>query len=251
MEIRIERQLSGVAVSVADVIEGYVRSGAVTLGLATGSSPIPAYRELIRRHREEELSFARARAFLLDEYVGLPRSHPQSYYSVIRSDFVSHVDLADSAVQSPSGDAVDAAAEAARYDAAIHAAGGVDVQILGIGSNGHIGFNEPGEPLDSRTHVGVLAERTRQDNARFFGSLEEVPSECITQGLGTIRDARHLVLVATGARKADALAAALHGEVTPDCPASVLQLHANVTVIADEAAAAGLYGVEIRAGQTA
>lgn len=240
MELRIESQLSHVAMAVADVIESYVRSGPVTLGLATGGSPVPAYRELIRRHREENLSFNRARAFLLDEYVGLPRSHPQSYHSVIRSELVSHIDIADSAVQSPAGGAEKPESEAARYDAAIAAAGGVDVQILGIGSNGHIGFNEPGEPLDSRTHVGVLEEQTRRDNARFFASLEDVPTLCITQGLGTIRDARHLILIATGAAKANALAAALQGPVTSECPASVLQLHDNVTVVADDAAGAML-----------
>ncbi|AEF41890.1 glucosamine-6-phosphate deaminase [Hoyosella subflava] len=240
MEIRIEAHVAHVAVSAADVLESYVRSGPVTLGLATGSTPVPTYRELIRRHREEGLSFARSRAFLLDEYVGLARSHPESYYSVIRSEFVSHVDLADTAVQSPAGQAADPEQEAARYEAAIRSAGGVDVQVLGIGSNGHIGFNEPGEHLDSRTHVGLLAEQTRTDNARFFESIDDVPRRCITQGLGTIREARHLLLIATGAAKADALAAALHGPVTSDCPASVLQLHDHVTVIADKAAASRL-----------
>jgi glucosamine-6-phosphate deaminase len=217
-----------------------VRTGSAVLGLATGSSPVAAYQELTRRHTESGLSFATTRAFLLDEYVGIPRTHPESFHSVIRRDFVGHVDFAPGAVSSPEGDATDPHAAAAAYDAAIAAAGGVDVQLLGIGSNGHIGFNEPTSSLTSRTRMKTLTEQTRKDNARFFDSLEQVPLHCITQGLGTISTARHLLLMATGEGKAAAIAAAVEGPLAAMCPASILQLHPRATVIIDEAAASKL-----------
>lgn len=222
---------------VADILEGYVRAGA-TLGLATGSSPEPAYDELVRRHREEGLDFGRCRAFLLDEYVGLAADHPQAYRQVIRRALADRVGLTD--VHGPDGTASDLPAEAAAYEEAIRAAGGIDVQLVGIGSDGHLGFNEPGSSLASRTRVKTLTERTRRDNARFFGSLEEVPHHVLTQGLGTIRDARHVVLVATGVAKAEAVAGAVEGPVSAFCPASVLQLHPHVTAVVDEAAASRL-----------
>lgn len=226
---------------VADAVAQALAAGDCTLGLATGSSPLSAYRELARRHREEGLSLAGAQAFLLDEYVGLPASHPQSYAHVIRSVLVDHVDLDPRRVHGPDGAAPDVLAQARHYDALIAELGPVDVQILGIGSNGHVGFNEPGSSLRSRTRLKTLTERTRVDNARFFeGGLDQVPRHVITQGLGTISDARHLVLTATGAHKADAVAAAVEGPVTASCPASVLQLHPHVTMVVDEAAASRL-----------
>ncbi|HLS33466.1 MAG TPA: glucosamine-6-phosphate deaminase, partial [Brevibacterium sp.] len=178
---------------VADQFEQAVReagSAGATLGLATGSSPLPAYRELIRRHRHEGLSFAACRAFLLDEYVGLPAGHEQSYHRFIRDNFVSGVDIDDDAVISPDGTADDPAGEAARYDAGIGEAGGVDLQILGIGSNGHIAFNEPGSSLASRTRPVVLTTSTIADNSRYFEAREDVPVRAISQGLGTIGEAR-------------------------------------------------------------
>ena len=214
------------------------------MGLATGSSPLSVYRELIRRHREEGLSFAAVRAFLLDEYVGLPVGHPQSYARVIRTEFADHVDLAG--VFGPDGNAVDLSSAAASYDRLVVSSGPVDVQLLGIGANGHIGFNEPGSALDSRTRVTTLTSQTRQDNARFFAGIDDVPHRVITQGLGTISSARHLVLIATGEHKAAAVAAALEGPVTPGCPASVLQRHPMVTVVVDEGAAEGLERSELR-----
>jgi glucosamine-6-phosphate deaminase len=238
MDVVIERDEAACGVTVADVFDRAVRSGASRLGLATGSSPLSVYRELIRRHREEGLSFAAVRAFLLDEYVGLPAGHPQSYTQVIRTEFADHVDLAG--VFGPDGSAFDVEAAAASYDALVVGAGPIDVQLLGIGANGHIGFNEPGSPLDSRTRVTTLTSQTRQDNARFFASVDEVPHRVITQGLGTISAARHLVLIATGSHKAAAVAAALEGPVTPKCPASVLQRHPMVTVVVDEGAAGRL-----------
>ncbi|MEV0436458.1 glucosamine-6-phosphate deaminase [Nocardia sp. NPDC050413] len=240
MEIVIRADEHEVATTVADIVGGYVRQGNAILGLATGSSPLGSYRELARRYREGELDFTTASGFLLDEYVGLPKSHPQSYFSVIRSEFVDHVNLDPARVLSPNGEAGDIAGEGRRYDAAIAAAGGVDVQLLGIGTDGHIGFNEPGSSLTSRTRVKTLTEQTRRDNARFFDGPDDVPHHVLTQGLGTIREARHLVMIALGAGKADAIAAAAEGPLSSFCPASVMQWHPHVTVVIDEAAASKL-----------
>lgn len=222
---------------VARVLAGRDRP---VLGLATGSSPLPVYGELIRRHREEGLSFAHAEAFLLDEYVGLPAGHPESYREVIRRELTSHVDLEDAHVHGPDGSADDVARAAREYDDAIAAAGGVDVQLLGIGTDGHVAFNEPGSSLASRTRVKTLTEQTRRDNARFFDSPDDVPWHVLTQGLATIGEARHLLLVATGSGKADAVAGMVEGPVSAFCPASVLQLHPHVTVLLDDDAASRL-----------
>jgi glucosamine-6-phosphate deaminase len=208
------------------------------LGLATGSSPVPTYRELVRRRHAGAVSFARARGFLLDEYVGLPPGHPQAYRTVIQAELASHVDFAAGAVQGPDGTAKDLPGACRAYEQAIAAAGGVDLQLLGIGSDGHLAFNEPGSSLSSRTRVKTLTALTRSDNARFFDSPDDVPRHVLTQGLGTIREARHLVLCAVGDRKAEAVAATVEGPVSASCPASVLQLHPHVTVVLDEAAAA-------------
>ena len=237
MEVVIVEDHEAAGTLVADIVVTHVRPGAV-LGLATGSSPLPAYRELIRRHRDEDLDLSGCRAFLLDEYVGLPRTHPESYHSVIRREFTDDVGL--ERVDSPDGEAQDIPAEAARYEAAIADAGGVDVQVLGIGTDGHLGFNEPGSSLASRTRVKTLTRQTRADNARFFDSIDDVPQHVLTQGLGTILDARHLVLIATGAGKADAVASAVEGPLSAFCPATILQLHPRATVVVDEDAAAQL-----------
>jgi glucosamine-6-phosphate deaminase len=209
------------------------------LGLATGSTPLPVYADLVRRHREG-LSFRRARGFLLDEYVGLPADHPQSYRAAIRHDLTGQVDFAAGAVAGLDGQAADIPAECRRYEAAITAAGGVDLQILGIGTDGHLAFNEPGSSLASRTRIKTLTEQTRRDNARFFAHPDDVPHHVLTQGLGTISEARHLVLLATGAGKAAAVAAAVEGPVSASCPASVLQLHPHATVVLDDPAAGAL-----------
>jgi glucosamine-6-phosphate deaminase len=210
------------------------------LGLATGSSPLGAYRLLIAEHRAGGVSFAACRAVLLDEYVGLPPDHPEAYRSVIRREFVDHVDLAADHLYGPEVWAVDLPDACARYDRLLADLGGVDLQLLGIGSDGHVGFNEPGSSLRSRTRVKTLTKATRRDNARFFASAEEVPRHVVTQGLGTIGDARHVVLIATGAAKAEPVARAVEGPLAAVCPASVLQLHSHATVVLDEAAAAGL-----------
>ena len=211
------------------------------LGLATGSSPLAVYDELVRRHVEEGLSFAGARGFLLDEYVGLPAGHPEGYRTVIERELVSRVDLDPAAVQGPDGSAADLPVACAAYERAISDAGGVDLQLLGIGTDGHVGFDEPGSSLASRTRIKTLTRRTRADNARFFdGAVEAVPTHCLTQGLATIMAARHLVLLATGRGKAEAVHQLVEGAVSALWPATVLQLHPHVTVLVDDAAASRL-----------
>lgn len=241
MEVVILPDADAVATLVADAIQRLLSERAdAVLGLATGSSPLGVYAELVDRHRRGVVSFAGARAFLLDEYIGLPPGHPESYRSFIDRHLTGLVDLAPSNVYLPDGAAADLAAAGAAYEAEIRAAGGVDLQLLGIGSDGHVGFNEPTSSLASRTRVKTLTQRTRDDNARFFADVAEVPRHVITQGIGTILDARHLVLVATGASKSEAIARAVEGPLTSMCPASALQLHPHATVVVDEPAARDL-----------
>ncbi|MEQ6902889.1 glucosamine-6-phosphate deaminase [Nocardioides sp. YIM 152588] len=223
----------------ADVVEDVVRRRPdAVLGLATGSTPLPTYAELVRRHRDGTgPGYGRVRCFNLDEYVGLPAGHPESYRATIARELTDALGIPAARVHGPDPSPDGLATAGERYEAALTAAGGVDVQILGIGSDGHLAFNEPGSSLASLTRLKTLTQQTREDNARFFGSLDEVPRHVLTQGLGTILRARHLVLLATGSGKADALAAAVEGPVSASCPASVLQLHPHVTVLADDGAA--------------
>ncbi len=237
MEVVILPGPDDVARMAAAAISGVVRERPdAVLGLATGSSPLGTYRELAR----SAVDFSRVRGFALDEYVGIPKEHPQSYVSVIRTEVVEPLGMDPVLVRVPDGRAADLDAACADYEAAITAAGGIDLQLLGIGANGHIGFNEPTSSFASRTRIKTLARRTREDNARFFSSAAEVPMHCLTQGLGTIMDARRLLLVAQGAGKADAIAAAVEGPVSSMVPASILQHHRFATVVIDEAAAAKL-----------
>jgi glucosamine-6-phosphate deaminase len=210
------------------------------IGFATGSSPLAIYAELGRLVRDGSLDASRVSGFALDEYVGIAEQHPQSYGSVLRREVIEPLGLDPSRVFVPDGRASDLEAACEAYEAAIRDAGGVDLQILGIGANGHIGFNEPTSSFGSRTRLKTLAPRTREDNARFFASPEEVPTHCLTQGLGTIMEARELLLVAQGSRKAAAVAAAIEGPVSSMCPGSILQFHPRATVIVDDAAADGL-----------
>ena len=226
---------------VADAVATLLRTRErPVLGLATGSSPEPVYDELAARHARGEFSCGHARAFLLDEYVGLPEGHPASYREVIRRQVVERLELRRGAVQGPDGTAENLAAASHEYDTAVRSAG-VDLQLLGVGSDGHIGFNEPGSSLSSATRVKTLTAQTRRDNARFFGGDETaVPQHVITQGIGTILAARHLVLLAWGAGKAHAVARLAEGPVTAMVPASALQLHPHVTVVVDPPAAGEL-----------
>jgi glucosamine-6-phosphate deaminase len=233
-----------VAALAASTIEAAVRARpSCVLGLATGSTPVPTYAELVARHRAGRgPSFDGVQVFLLDEYVGLPPGHPQSYRSTIARELSDDLGLPADRVHGP--DPTDLPTAGAAYESQLVEAGGVDLQVLGIGSDGHLAFNEPGSSLASTTRLKTLTETTRRDNARFFGSLDEVPRHVLTQGLGTILRARHLLLIATGASKAQAVAAAVEGPITASCPASVLQLHPHATVLLDADAAARLERAE-------
>ncbi|WP_258802553.1 glucosamine-6-phosphate deaminase [Pseudarthrobacter sp. NS4] len=224
----------------ADAIEDLLRRKPnAVLGLATGSSPLPVYDQLAERCGQG-LDFSQASGFALDEYVGLPAGHPESYREVIRREFTSRVNIAPDNVHGPDGSAGDIPATCQAYEEAISAAGGVDLQLLGVGTDGHLAFNEPGSSFASRTRIKSLIEQTRRDNARFFNSLAEVPHHVLTQGLGTIMEARHVILLATGAQKAQAVRDFVEGPVSAICPASLLQFHPHATVLVDEAAASAL-----------
>ncbi|MCG6568615.1 glucosamine-6-phosphate deaminase [Tessaracoccus sp. Y36] len=249
MEVIIVENADQVGQVAADkVIENLEGIATPVLGLATGSSPLSLYAELSRRSTEGIIDFSHGLGFALDEYVGIDPAHPESYRNVIHRTVVEPLGMDPDRVRVPNGFADDLEAAADEYDEAIETAGGVDVQILGIGSNGHIGFNEPFSSFSSRTHVEILTAQTREDNARFFNSIDEVPTHCMTQGLGTIMDSRVAVLVATGEHKADAIAAMVEGPVANVMPASILQFHPNCIVIVDEAAASKLeYAAQFKA----
>lgn len=210
------------------------------LGLATGSTPLRLYRQLIEQCRDGKLSFRDVTTFNLDEYLGLAAEHPQSYRSFMNRNLFEHIDIDPANTFVPEGMAADPQAAAADYERRIAAAGGIDLQLLGIGHNGHIGFNEPSSSLSSRTRVKTLTARTIADNARFFDSDEYQPHLSITMGIGTILDARAVVLLATGEAKAAAIRNTVEGPLSANCPASALQLHPSATLIIDEAAASSL-----------
>lgn len=210
------------------------------LGLATGSTPLRLYRSLIAM----QLDWRRVRTFNLDEYLGLAPEHPQSYHHFMWENLFRHINIRPENVQIPDGLATDVPGFCADYEARIRAVGGIDLQILGIGSDGHIGFNEPTSSLASRTRIKTLTQRTREDNARFFASAEEVPTHVITMGIGTIMEARTNLLLAFGDQKAEAVAGAVEGAVSAMNPASALQFHRDTRLLLDEAAAGGLQRAE-------
>jgi len=227
----VEAGIAGAAV-IADLIRTNRRA---VLGLATGSSPLPVYEAL----EQLNLDFTQVQGFALDEYVGLPDGDLRSYATVIRTEVVERLGLRPERVHLPRSCSAEQD-DGAAYETAIARAGGIDLQLLGIGSNGHIGFNEPGSSFDSRTRVLTLADQTRSDNARFFDSLEDVPHKAISQGLATIFEARHLLLIAHGIDKSAAISRALRGPITESFPASILQRHGSVTIVLDTAAATDL-----------
>jgi glucosamine-6-phosphate deaminase len=219
------------------ILERLDRQDLRVLGVATGSSPLSTYAALRDSGAGDRERLRGLTVFALDEYVGLPHEHPESYHAVIDREVATPLGLDRDRVHVPDGGAADLAAACRGYEEAITAAGGVDLQILGIGRTGHIGFNEPTSSFASRTRVATLAPRTRADNARFFPDPAEVPLRCVTQGLGTIMEARSVVLVALGTAKAAAVAATVEGPMTAMCPGSVLQGHPDATIVVDEAAA--------------
>lgn len=242
MEIIIQETPAAGSLIAARIIAKLVREKpACVLGLATGSTPIATYRELVRMHREDALDFSKVTTFNLDEYVGLPPEHAQSYHAFMDEHLFRHINVPRANIHIPDGMAADIPAECARYEADIAAAGGIDLQLLGIGTDGHIGFNEPTSSLASGTRIKTLTEQTRADNARFFdGDLSKVPFHCITMGVGSIMACRQVVMLAFGANKATALAEAVEGPITSMNPASVLQMHPVAKCILDEPAATKL-----------
>ncbi|BDA65137.1 glucosamine-6-phosphate deaminase [Actinomyces capricornis] len=239
MKVVILETAEDIAQRAADEIEALLDSKPdAVLGTATGSSPLPLYDELARRCQAGRISLARVEGFMLDEYVGLPAGHPERYATFMETHLRSRVDMRPGSLHGPDALAQDLEAACRDYEEQMAAAGYCDLQILGIGSDGHIGFNEPGGPLDSRTHIDVLTEQTRRDNARFFGGdIEAVPTHCITQGLATIMEARKLVLIATGQGKAPAIAQLVEGPVSAQWPATVMQNHDDALVLIDPEAA--------------
>lgn len=207
---------------------------AAILGLATGSTPIGIYQEIVRLYAQGLISFKKATTFNLDEYVALPETHTQSYHTYMKEHLFQHVDLLSEQTYIPDGNALDLSKECLRYDELINKADQIDLQILGLGHNGHIGFNEPSDSLLNGTHIVELQEQTRLANARFFQSLDEVPTHAITMGMGAILKAKSILLVVYGEDKAEITFKALTGPIRTELPASLLQMHPNLTVLMDK-----------------
>jgi glucosamine-6-phosphate deaminase len=241
MEVFVYKQyeeMSKVAAQeVADVLNA--KPNAV-LGMATGSTPLGVYQELVKMHQRGEIDFSHVTTFNLDEYVGLPITHAQSYHRFMHENFFRHINIPAQNIHIPSGTTTNYRAFCAWYEERIVECGGIDLQIVGIGSDGHIAFNEPGSSLNSRTRLKTLAKQTIDDNARFFDRPGDVPIYAITMGVGTILEARQILMLANGANKADAVAAAVEGPVTAMITASALQMHPNTKAFLDETAASKL-----------
>lgn len=237
MRIYCEKDYQAMSRRAANIIAAEViRRPDCVLGLATGSTPVGAYKELISMYQQGDVSFKEVRSVNLDEYKGLAPTHDQSYRYFMQDNLFNHVDIDPANTNVPNGLAEDSEAECAAYDKLVESLGYADLQLLGIGNNGHIGFNEPDSSFTKATHVVDLTESTISANARFFASADEVPRQALTMGIGCIMAARRILLVANGAGKADALYNTVCGPITPECPASILQLHGDVVIVADEAA---------------
>ena len=208
------------------------------LGLATGGTPVGTYKQLVEWYNKGDIDFSEVTTVNLDEYRGLPKEHPESYWSFMHRNLFDHVNIRPEAINLPDGTNMDADAECARYDAVIHNVGGVDLQLLGIGNDGHIAFNEPCDEFPEKTHVVDLTQNTIEANARFFQSMDEVPKQAITMGIGTIMKAKKIVLLANGPKKAQTIRDTVYGPITPKVPASILRLHPDVTIFVDEEAGA-------------
>ncbi|MGM7719368.1 glucosamine-6-phosphate deaminase [Metabacillus sp. Hm71] len=212
----------------------------LTLGLATGGTPLGVYQHLIEDHKQNGTSYAEVTSFNLDEYIGLAKDNPNSYYSYMYENLFKHINISPERTHIPSGMNKDLQAECEEYENKIEQHLGIDLQILGIGSNGHIGFNEPGTSFQAKTHVVDLAQSTREANARFFNSLDEVPTQAITMGIQTIFKSKEILLLVSGKAKQNAMIQLLTGDVTESFPASILKQHPNATIIADEEAMLGV-----------
>ena len=245
MEVIITKEAASASNLAARRIARLVRKKPdAVIGLATGSSPLGLYKELIRMHREEGLDFSRVHTFNLDEYIGLPPDHPASYHSFMEENFFRGVNIPHGNIHLPDGLASDVPSHCEAYEQAIRDAGGIDLQILGIGSDGHIGFNEPGSSLASRTRIKTLTPGTREDNARFFREPEDVPYHVITMGIGTIMESHSGALLAFGEGKSVAVGGAVEGAISASNPSSVLQMHPDAKIYLDEPAASKLERVD-------
>ncbi|MEZ6116027.1 MAG: glucosamine-6-phosphate deaminase [Pirellulaceae bacterium] len=241
MEIVIYPEYEQIGKAAAKIVANTLNSKPnAVLGLATGSTPLSLYRELVRMHKDEGLDFSQVTSFNLDEYVGLTKNNPQSYHHFMHENLFRHINIAPQNIYIPSGTTDNYPAFCQWYENRIVESGGIDLQILGIGSDGHIAFNEPSSSLGSRTRIKTLAQQTIQDNARFFDRPEDVPIYAITMGVGTILEARKILLLANGENKASAVAAAVEGPITSMVTASALQMHPDTTMLLDPSAAGKL-----------
>ena len=241
MEVFVYQKYEEISQAAAQVVADTInRKPNTVLGLATGSTPLGLYKELARMHKEEGLDFSHVRTFNLDEYVGLSPDHPQSYHYFMHENLFKHINIEPQNVHVPSGTTKNYQAFCEWYEERIEECGGIDIQVLGIGSDGHIAFNEPGSSLGSRTRIKTLSKETIEDNARFFDKKEDVPIYAITMGVGTVLEARKVILLANGANKAQAIADAIEGPVSCMCTASVLQLHPDSSLFIDNEAASKL-----------
>lgn len=241
MRVIIEKDYDLMSKRAAKIISEQIREKPDSvLGLATGSTPIGTYKELIRMHKEEGLDFSRVTTFNLDEYYPLSPIHPQSYHYFMQKEFFDHINVDPEKIYIPDGLVKDIKAFCQWYEEEINNAGGIDIQLLGIGGDGHIGFNEPGSSLGSRTRIKTLNEQTIKDNARFFKKEENVPKYAITMGVGTIMESKRCLLLASESNKAEVLARAIEGPITAQITASILQMHKDLIVISDEEASSNL-----------
>lgn len=245
MRIIISRDYDDLSRRAANLVAERLRKKPdLVLGLVAGSTPVGLYHDLVDRHRNEGLSFARVRAFAMDEYVGLPPDHPRGHLAQLREHLLDRIDIPPENIAAPEGTATDVERHCQEYEERLRKAGGIDLQLLGIGRDGHIGFNEPGSSLASHTRRKALGESTIADNSRFFEKAADVPRFVITMGVGTIISAREILLLAAGRAKAEMIARTIEGPITNQVTASILQIHPRVTVIIDEEAAGSLEHID-------
>lgn len=238
MNLKIFNSATEIAKATAKIIIDKIKENdSAILGLATGSSPVPTYNELINAYKAGEISFKNVKSFNLDEYCGIPASDKNSYYTFMHENLFNHIDIKEENIRVPDGNPTNVEDYCNSYDNAIKATGGIDIQILGIGRNGHIGFNEPADVFTKGTYKVKLTDSTIEANKRFFDKVEDVPTEAITMGVESILDAKEIILIATGKDKAQAVHDMVKGDVSPSCPASILQKHSNVHIFIDNDAA--------------
>lgn len=238
MKIIVEKNYEEMSLRAAELFSELIKNKPdCVLGLATGGTPVEMYKNLIRMNKEGKVDFSKVKSINLDEYKGLSGNHDQSYRYFMNTNLFNHININKDNTFVPNGLAKDIEKECKNYDERIEQIGGIDIQLLGIGNNGHIGFNEPAEFLNTRTHLTQLTEGTIEANARFFDKIEEVPTEAITMGLGGIMKAKKIVLIASGEGKANIISKILEGKITTDIPATLLQVHPDVTIIVDREAA--------------